>query len=307
MRSCPIWALGCGCLAFSLAFYPPDSCSGTLGFFFVVDFFLGARNTDCMLWKCCDYYSADEVRRKSLVLKFPKQQLPPKKKRRVGTTVHCDYLNVSICIAAFWPDGILINSPSPLSREILKFLSLKFSLWRCPENYMYCSLQGFQMYSFFNLKKHSDILFLLRDLISPFTGAGQTPWWHCHPFWSLSSMTWEIFRMWVHRIQVCSMDCKALCSVWFQIEGSIVLSWVQFSCSVVSDSLRPHESQHATPPCPSPTPGVHSDSRPSSQWCHPAISSSVVLFSCPQSLLASESFPMSQLFEWSGQSTGVSV
>ena len=116
MRSCPIWALGCGCLAFSLAFYPPDSCSGTLGFFFVVDFFLGARNTDCMLWKCCDYYSADEVRRKSLVLKFPKQQLPPKKKRRVGTTVHCDYLNVSICIAAFWPDGILINSPSPLSR-----------------------------------------------------------------------------------------------------------------------------------------------------------------------------------------------
>ena len=71
----------------------------------------------------------------------------------------------------------------------------------------------------------------------------------------------------------------------------------QFSCSVVSDSLRAHESQHARPPCPSPTPGVHSDSRPSSQWCHPAISSSVVPFSsCPQSLPASESFPMSQLF-----------
>ena len=164
------------------------------------------------------------------------------------------------------------------------------------------------MYSFFNLKKHSDILFLLRDLISPFTGAGQTPWWHCHPFWSLSSMTWEIFRMWVHRIQVCSMDCKALCSVWFQIEGSIVLSWVQFSCSVVSDSLRPHESQHATPPCPSPTPGVHSDSRPSSQWCHPAISFSAIPFSsCPQSLSSSESFPVSQLFAWGGQSTGVSA
>ena len=66
--------------------------------------------------------------------------------------------------------------------------------------------------------------------------------------------------------------------------------------SVVSDSLRPHESQHARPPCPSPTPGVHSDSCPSSQWCHPAISSSVVpFFSCPQSLPASESFPMSQL------------
>ena len=62
----------------------------------------------------------------------------------------------------------------------------------------------------------------------------------------------------------------------------------QISRSVVSDSLRPHESQHARPPCQSPTPGVHSDSHPSSQWCHPAISSSVVSFSsCPQSLPAS--------------------
>ena len=78
----------------------------------------------------------------------------------------------------------------------------------------------------------------------------------------------------------------------------------QISRSVVSDSLRPHESQHARPPCPSPTPGVHWDSRPSSQWCHPAVSSSVVPFSsCPQSLPASESFPMSQLFAWGGQST----
>jgi len=64
--------------------------------------------------------------------------------------------------------------------------------------------------------------------------------------------------------------------------------------------------QHARPPCPSPTPGVHSYSCPSSLWCHPAISSSVVPFSsCPQSLPASESFPMSQLFAWGGQSTGV--
>ena len=77
------------------------------------------------------------------------------------------------------------------------------------------------------------------------------------------------------------------------------LDFVQFSRSVVSDSLRPHEPQHARPPCPSPTPGVHSDSLPSSQWCHPAISSSVVPFSsCPQSLPASESFPMRQLFTW---------
>ena len=83
---------------------------------------------------------------------------------------------------------------------------------------------------------------------------------------------------------------------------------VQFSRSVVSDSLWPHESQHARPPCPSPTPGVHSDSRPSSQWCHPATSSSIIPFSsCPQSLPASGSFPMSQLFAWGGQSIGVSA
>ena len=74
------------------------------------------------------------------------------------------------------------------------------------------------------------------------------------------------------------------------------------------DSLWPHESQHTRPPCPSPTPGVHSDSRPSSQWCHPAISSSVVPFpSCPLPLPASESFPMSQLFAWDGQSAGASA
>ena len=85
-------------------------------------------------------------------------------------------------------------------------------------------------------------------------------------------------------------------------------SSVQFSRSVVSDSLRPHESQHTRPPCSSPSPGVHSDSCPSSLWCHPAISSSVVPFSsCPQSLPASESFPMSQLFTRGGQSTGVSA
>ena len=83
---------------------------------------------------------------------------------------------------------------------------------------------------------------------------------------------------------------------------------VQFSHSVVSDSLQPHESQHDRPPCPSPTPRVHSDSHPSSRWCHPSISSSVVPFSsCPQSLPASGSFPMSQLFAWDGQSIGASA
>ena len=76
----------------------------------------------------------------------------------------------------------------------------------------------------------------------------------------------------------------------------------------MSDSLWPHESQHARPPCPSPTPGVHLNSCALSQWCHPAISSSVVPFSsCPQFLPASESFPVSQLFTWGGQRIGVSA
>ena len=123
-------------------------------------------------------------------------------------------------------------------------------------------------------------------------------------------------------IQSCPMLCNPMdCSVpGSHVHGILVLqrawltTWnyhvticysVQFSCSVVSDSLQPYELQHARTPCPSPTPGVHSDSRPSSQWCHP---SSVIPFStCPQSLPASESFPMSQLFAWGGQSIGVSA
>ena len=83
---------------------------------------------------------------------------------------------------------------------------------------------------------------------------------------------------------------------------------VQFSRSVVSDSLQPHESQRARPPCPSPTPRVYPNSCPSSRRCHPAISSFVIPFSsCPQSFPASGSFPMSQLFTWGGQSIGVSA
>ena len=94
---------------------------------------------------------------------------------------------------------------------------------------------------------------------------------------------------------------------WHMLFSSVQLL-SEFSRSVVSDCLQPYESQHARPPCPSPSPRVHSDSRPSSQWCHPAISCLVVPFSsCPQSLPASESFPMSQLFAWGGQSTGVSA
>ena len=103
---------------------------------------------------------------------------------------------------------------------------------------------------------------------------------------------------------------RCLFNIWLWtwcFEVSMISS-VQFSHSVMSDSLWPHELQHARPPCPSSTPGVHSNSHPSSRWCHPAISSSVIPFSsCPQSLPASESFPINQLFAWGGQSTGVSA
>ena len=89
-------------------------------------------------------------------------------------------------------------------------------------------------------------------------------------------------------------------TVWF--------SSVQFSCSIMSYSLRPHELQHARPPCPSPTPRVHPNPCPSSRWCHPTISSSIVPFSsCPQSFPTSGSLQMSQLFSSGGQSIGVSA
>ena len=105
----------------------------------------------------------------------------------------------------------------------------------------------------------------------------------------LASMSW----LWDLSLEKPSGHGDCFCGYYVPSQGECLgmfpqLSSVQFSCSVVSDSLRPHESQHARPPCPSPTPGVHSDSRPSSQWCHPAISSSVIPFSsCPQSLPAS--------------------
>ena len=107
-----------------------------------------------------------------------------------------------------------------------------------------------------------------------------------------------------------SQTQKAMCHLipFIWISRRIHKTSVQFSYWVMSNSLQPHESQHTRPPCPSPSPGVHSDSHPLSRWCHPAISSSVVPFSsCPQSLPASESFAMSQLFTWGGQSTGASA
>ena len=101
---------------------------------------------------------------------------------------------------------------------------------------------------------------------------------------------------------------KSCMSIFRFIKTKFSFSSVQFSCSVVSNSLWPHESQHTRLPCPSPTPGIHSDSCPTNRWCHPAISSSVIPFSsCPQSRPASGSFPMNQLLVWGGQSTGASA
>ena len=87
----------------------------------------------------------------------------------------------------------------------------------------------------------------------------------------------------------------------------IQFSSVLFSYSAVSNSIQPHEPQHARPPCPSPTPRVHPNSCPLSQWCHPTISSSSIPFSCPQSFPASGYFQMSQFFTSGGQRIGVSA
>ena len=135
---------------------------------------------------------------------------------------------------------------------------------------------------------------------------GMDVWWQGNPleikdepsqknsfwnFWFFPCLEWES-KMWRLSSHLTTSGVK----VARQRLRKSNISSVQFSRSVVSDSLWPHESQHARPPCPSPTPRVHSDSRPLSQWCHLAISSSVIPFSsCPQSLPASEPFQMSQM------------
>ena len=101
---------------------------------------------------------------------------------------------------------------------------------------------------------------------------------------------------------------RILSYLFFSTLPMLTFSSVRFNRSVMSDSLWPHEPQHARPHCPSPTPGVNPNPYPSSRWCHPSISSSVVPFSfCPQSFPASGSFPMSQLFTSGGQSIGASA
>ena len=134
---------------------------------------------------------------------------------------------------------------------------------------------------------------------------GQRSWSSKEEFWRKCSYEEKEFQKFASSLLSVCWILRFTHTGWKSARLYIKNNSVQFSRS---DSLRPHELQQARPPCPSPTPGVHSNSRPWSQWCHPAISSSVAPFStCPQSLPASESFPMSQLFAWGGQSTGVSA
>ena len=121
----------------------------------------------------------------------------------------------------------------------------------------------------------------------------------------LSPKVSRVLEEWLSRCRISSP--RPVQWVWpFCQEAQF--SSVQFSCSVMSDSLQPHWLQHARPPCPSPTPGACSNSRPWSRWCHPAISSSVIPFSsCLQSFPASGSLQMSQIFSSGGQSIGVSA
>ena len=130
---------------------------------------------------------------------------------------------------------------------------------------------------------------ILRKVQSPKTEPGRKKLWTSQ-LQALKSKLWSKIPL--------SLLCRSTESNILVYQRTHLQS-VQFSRSVVFNSLRPHESQLARAPCPSPTPGVYSNSCPSSRWCHPAISSSVVPFSsCPQSLPASGSFPMRQLFTW---------
>ena len=117
----------------------------------------------------------------------------------------------------------------------------------------------------------------------------------------LSCHMWLMYFVFLHARMKKILTYAALCVTFKNI------TLVQLSHSVVSDSLRPHGLQHARPPCPSPTPGVYSNSSPLSRWCHPAISSSVIPFSCLQFFPASGSFAMSWLFTSGDQSTGASA
>ena len=155
--------------------------------------------------------------------------------------------------------------------------------------------------------------------VFPFSSyySNNNAWIRCFPlvYWNFFPMMFY-FSSWANSFLLTLMSIiQRNLSLFFIVIGSftslcfiIVFSSVQFSRSVVSDSLRPREQQHARRPCPSPTPGVYSNSCPLSQWCHPTISSSIVPFSsCLQSFPNSGSFQMSQLFSWGGPNIGVSA
>ena len=153
------------------------------------------------------------------------------------------------------------------------------------------------IYNFFSYSTYAFLFIYIVEIVV------KKPPESCHIFKKLYTLKLLLQRIFLTQGWNFWVSCIAgrFFTVW-------AMSSVQFSFSVVSDSLRPHELQHARPPCPSPTPGVHPNPRSLSQWCHPAISSSVIPFSsCPQFLPASGSFPKSQLFAWGGQSTGVSA
>ena len=123
-------------------------------------------------------------------------------------------------------------------------------------------------------------------------------WWGCKMWWN----PW-----WVYAGDIRHLELKSLFKLRLK-DTSLLITSVQFSCTVVSNSLQPHGMQHARPPCPSSTPGVYSNSCPLIQWCHPTISSSVIPFSFHlQFFPASGSFPMSHFFVSGGQSIGASA
>ena len=127
-------------------------------------------------------------------------------------------------------------------------------------------------------------------------------------FCTYNVLLWTVKKKIMLQESYTSVKCKIQCSLFEKPFVSIDFSSVQFSHSVVSDPLWPHGLQHTRPPCPSPAPGVYSNSCPLSRWCHPNISSSVIPFSsCLQSFPASGSFLMSQLVASGGQSIGVSA
>ena len=126
--------------------------------------------------------------------------------------------------------------------------------------------------------------------------------------WKFAGNGWDHWLWWLRKIFLKFCFWFSPCCLWIIVACSLLLEIVQFSHSVMFNSLRPHELQHARPPSPSPTPGVHPNPCPLSQWCHPTISSSVIPFSsCPQSFPASRSFQMSQLSASGGQNIGVSA